>query len=71
MSRENKRETEGGREGGIQGAELTRSNLEWHNGYAPRFGITAVDRANGFKRHPKDSAFLLGKIFAHVVEKGA
>lgn len=45
------------------------SNLEWVFGYAPRFGITAVDRKNGFKRHPKESAYMLGKLFEHLVNK--
>jgi beta-glucosidase len=48
------------------GLELTRSNLEWIMGYKPRFGLTVVDREDGCKRYPKQSAYLLRDIFAHV-----
>lgn len=44
------------------------SNLEWSFGYAPRFGVTIVDRENGFKRTPKDSAYVLRNIFAHAIK---
>lgn len=37
-------------------------------GYAPRFGVTHVDRDNGYKRTPKDSTGLLKSIFAHLVQ---
>ncbi|KAH6869063.1 glycoside hydrolase, family 1, partial [Thelonectria olida] len=36
-------------------------NLEWDNGYKPRFGVTYVDRDNGYKRIPKNSAKTLSK----------
>ena len=36
-------------------------NFEWSAGYAPKFGLVAVDRAN-FRRTPKPSARLLGRI---------
>jgi beta-glucosidase len=49
--------------------ELTPSNLEWIFGYGPRFGITVVDRDDGCKRYPKDSAKVLKEIFAHLMEK--
>ncbi|KAK4684015.1 hypothetical protein P7C73_g6191, partial [Tremellales sp. Uapishka_1] len=42
-------------------------NLEWMFGYTPRFGITCVDRNNGCKRTPKDSAGILREIFAHAM----
>ena len=45
------------------------SNLEWLSGYGPRFGVTHVDRKNGFKRTPKDSAKLLSAIWDHVIQK--
>ncbi|KIW12739.1 hypothetical protein PV08_07925 [Exophiala spinifera] len=44
-------------------------NLEWLSGYGPRFGVTHVDRKNGFKRTPKDSSKLLAAIWRHVVKK--
>ena len=43
------------------------SNLEWNNGYAPRFGLTFVDRENGCKRVPKDSSKLVAAIWKHAV----
>ena len=36
-------------------------------GYAPRFGVTHVDRENGCKRTPKDSTKLVKAIFDHIV----
>jgi beta-glucosidase len=42
------------------------SNLEWIMGYKPRFGLTVVDREDGCKRYPKQSAYLLRDIFAYV-----
>lgn len=36
-------------------------NYEWFYGYTPKFGLVAVDRTT-FKRTPKPSAKLLGKI---------
>jgi beta-glucosidase len=50
------------------GHELTdRSNLEWVFGYGPRFGITVVERDNGFKRTPKKSAYLLRDVFRYAL----
>ncbi|WVQ66636.1 uncharacterized protein L199_004821 [Kwoniella botswanensis] len=43
-------------------------NLEWTRGWRPRFGLTVVDREDGCKRYPKDSAFMLGRIFRHAVK---
>ncbi|KAG7527744.1 hypothetical protein FFLO_06625 [Filobasidium floriforme] len=43
-------------------------NLEWNQGYAPRFGVTHVDRANGFKRTPKDSTKVLKAIWQHTIK---
>ncbi|KAJ3533277.1 hypothetical protein NM208_g8059 [Fusarium decemcellulare] len=40
-------------------------NLEWDCGYGPRFGLTYVDKANGFKRIPKDSAKVVKEIWEH------
>jgi beta-glucosidase len=45
------------------------SNLEWIFGYKPRFGVTHVDRENGFKRTPKQSAFVIKSIFDHAIAK--
>lgn len=42
------------------------SNLEWSMGYGPRFGVTCVDRENGFKRTPKNSALYLARAFKHL-----
>lgn len=36
-------------------------NFEWSAGYAPRFGLVAVDRKS-FRRRPKPSAHVLGAI---------
>ncbi|KAL2866577.1 glycoside hydrolase family 1 protein [Aspergillus lucknowensis] len=44
-------------------------NLEWNFGYKPRFGLTYVDRENGFKRIPKNSAMTVAAIWDHVVAK--
>ncbi|RSH90093.1 hypothetical protein EHS25_001426 [Saitozyma podzolica] len=42
-------------------------NLEWVFGYGPRFGITVVERDNGFKRTPKKSAYLLRDVFRYAL----
>jgi beta-glucosidase len=45
-------------------------NLEWTGGWAPRFGVTYVDRSTPeYKRIPKDSAFMLQRVFQHLVKK--
>ncbi|KAK4233510.1 glycoside hydrolase superfamily [Achaetomium macrosporum] len=44
-------------------------NLEWNNGYTPRFGVTYIDRANGFQRVPKKSSQTGAAIWDHVVRK--
>ncbi|KAJ9092194.1 hypothetical protein QFC21_006940 [Naganishia friedmannii] len=44
-------------------------NLEWMFGYAPRFGVTYVDREHDFGRYPKDSTKLLKAIWEHTVGK--
>jgi beta-glucosidase len=36
-------------------------NFEWSLGYAPTFGLVAVDRET-FRRHPKPSASWLGEV---------
>ncbi|WP_233506812.1 glycoside hydrolase family 1 protein [Jiangella anatolica] len=41
-------------------------NFEWAEGYRPRFGLIAVDRAAGFRREPKPSAY----AFQRVAESG-
>ncbi|KAG8423951.1 hypothetical protein J3458_000795 [Metarhizium acridum] len=38
-------------------------NLEWSDGYGPRFGVTFTDYKT-LKRTPKQSALLLRKMFA-------
>lgn len=37
-------------------------------GYIPRFGVTAVDRANGNKRYPKKSSAFLKRFFDSAVK---
>jgi hypothetical protein len=37
-------------------------NLEWSDGYCPKFGLAAVDRAHGLKRIPRPSYDLFRKI---------
>jgi beta-glucosidase/6-phospho-beta-glucosidase/beta-galactosidase len=39
-------------------------NLEWADGYCPKFGLVAVDRARGLRRSPRASYFLFKKIVA-------
>lgn len=42
------------------------SNLEWSEGYGPRFGVTHIDRKDDLKRTPKESALLVKKIFQNL-----
>lgn len=35
-------------------------------GYKPRFGVTFVDREDGFKRIPKDSTRTVKRIFEYA-----
>ncbi|HXS99624.1 MAG TPA: family 1 glycosylhydrolase [Elusimicrobiota bacterium] len=39
-------------------------NLEWADGYCPKFGLAAVDRAHGLKRIPRPSYDLFRRIVA-------
>lgn len=39
-------------------------NWEWADGYGPKFGLVAVDRANGFARIPRPSYHLFSKVGA-------
>ena len=48
---------------------LKISNLEWERGYKPRFGLTVVDKKDGFKRHPKDSSAMLRDIYRYLTSK--
>lgn len=51
----------------ISGAEPRTSLTQTRSaGYGPCFGVTHVDRKNGFVRTPKDSAFYLKEVFAHL-----
>eukprot|EP00884_Botryococcus_braunii_P017272 jgi/Botrbrau1/4228/Bobra.0044s0024.1 len=38
-------------------------NFEWADGYGKDFGIVYVDRNDGYKRYPKDSAYFLANLF--------
>ncbi|ONK78759.1 uncharacterized protein A4U43_C02F22120 [Asparagus officinalis] len=44
----------------------TSDNWEWADGYGPKFGLVAVDRANNLARNPRPSYYL----FSEVVETG-
>ncbi|GFZ46823.1 hypothetical protein JCM24511_04043 [Saitozyma sp. JCM 24511] len=44
-------------------------NLEWLARYYPRFGVTHVDRANGFRRTPKGSSAVIRDIFRNSLAK--
>ncbi|KAK4782795.1 hypothetical protein SAY86_007169 [Trapa natans] len=39
-------------------------NWEWADGYGPKFGLVAVDRANDFARIPRRSYYLFSKVAA-------
>lgn len=46
---------------------LTHSNLEWDQGFVPRYGLTHVDKTTEeYKRYPKDSAFMLKRLFGYL-----
>lgn len=40
----------------------TSDNWEWADGYGPKFGLVAVDRANNLARHPRPSYYLFSKV---------
>jgi len=37
-------------------------NFEWNHGYAPRFGLVQVDRADGLRRTPRPSAHAYARL---------
>jgi beta-glucosidase/6-phospho-beta-glucosidase/beta-galactosidase len=39
-------------------------NMEWSDGYCPKFGLVAVDRARDLRRTPRSSYFLFKRIVA-------
>lgn len=44
-------------------------NWEWADGYGPKFGLVAVDRANDLARNPRPSYYLFSKVI-NVKETG-
>lgn len=44
-------------------------NWEWADGYGPKFGLVAVDRANGLARIPRPSYHLFSKVSTNYVCK--
>ena len=41
---------------------MLKMNLEWSDGYCPKFGMVAVDRANEMKRMPRPGFYTYQKI---------
>lgn len=41
-------------------------NWEWADGYGPKFGLVAVNRADGLSRIPRPSYHLFSKVITFV-----
>lgn len=39
-------------------------NFEWNHGYAPTFGLVAIDRSDNLRRIPRPSAYAYGRLAA-------